>query len=67
LPANYREFKHGYAMTAHRSQSKTVDAVIVSADRMEGELFFVAVSRGREFIRVITSNPRKQSISVLTM
>ena len=56
LPANYRQFKHGYAMTAHRSQGKTVDAVIVAADRMEGELFFVAVSRAREFLQVITSN-----------
>ena len=25
LPANYREFDHGYAVTAHRSQGKTVD------------------------------------------
>jgi conjugative relaxase-like TrwC/TraI family protein len=56
LPANYRQFKHGYAMTAHRSQSKTVDGVIVSADRMEGDLFFVAVSRAREFLRVVTSD-----------
>jgi hypothetical protein len=28
LPANYREFDHGYAITAHRSQGKTVDGVI---------------------------------------
>ena len=27
LPANYRQFTHGYAITAHRSQGKTVDAV----------------------------------------
>ena len=25
LPANYHEFDHGYAVTAHRSQGKTVD------------------------------------------
>ena len=56
LPANFRQFKHGYAMTAHRSQGKTVDAVIVSADRMAGELFYVAVSRARELLRVVTSN-----------
>jgi hypothetical protein len=56
LPADYRQFKHGYAVTAHRSQSKTVDGVIVSADRMAGELFYVAVSRAREFLQVITSN-----------
>jgi hypothetical protein len=32
LPVNYREFDHGYAITAHRSQGKTVDGVILSAD-----------------------------------
>jgi conjugative relaxase-like TrwC/TraI family protein len=32
LPSNYREFDHGYAVTAHRSQGKTVDGVILSAD-----------------------------------
>jgi ATP-dependent exoDNAse (exonuclease V) alpha subunit len=39
LPANYRTFDHGYAVTAHRSQGQTVDAVIVSGDRMSKELF----------------------------
>jgi conjugative relaxase-like TrwC/TraI family protein len=56
LPADYRQFKHGYAVTAHRAQGKTVDGVIVSADRMAGELFYVAVSRAREYLQVITSN-----------
>ena len=46
----YREFTHGYAVTAHRSHSKTVDHVIVSADVMKQELFYVAASRGREGI-----------------
>lgn len=31
-PSNYRSFAHGYAVTAHRSQGKTVDSVIISAD-----------------------------------
>src|SRR5262249_5459511 len=44
LPANYRQFKHAYAMTAHRSQSKTVDGVIISADQMKGDLFYVAAT-----------------------
>jgi conjugative relaxase-like TrwC/TraI family protein len=56
LPTNYRQFKHGYAMTAHRSQGKSADAVVVSADRMDGDLFYVAASRGRELVRVLTSN-----------
>jgi conjugative relaxase-like TrwC/TraI family protein len=56
LPANYREFNHGYAITAHRSQGKTVDAVVLSGDMMRQEQFYVAASRGRDGITVITSN-----------
>jgi conjugative relaxase-like TrwC/TraI family protein len=56
VPANYREFTHGYAVTAHRSQGKTVDHVIVSADMMKQELFYVAASRGREGISIVTSD-----------
>jgi hypothetical protein len=56
LPANYRSFDHGYVVTAHRSQGQTVDAVIVSGDRMSKELFYVAATRGRENLTVITSD-----------
>jgi ATP-dependent exoDNAse (exonuclease V) alpha subunit len=56
LPANYHEFDHGYAVTAHRSQGKTVDAVILSADAMKQELFYVGASRGRQKIVVVTSD-----------
>jgi hypothetical protein len=56
LPADYRSLAHGYAVTAHRSQGKTVDSVIISADGMRKEVFYVAASRGRENITVITSD-----------
>jgi conjugative relaxase-like TrwC/TraI family protein len=56
LPANYRQFDHGYAITAHRSQGKTVDGVILSADAMKQELFYVAASRGRSEIAIVTSD-----------
>jgi conjugative relaxase-like TrwC/TraI family protein len=56
IPANYREFAHGYAITAHRSQGKTVDNVIISADAMKKELFYVAASRGRSEIAVVTGD-----------
>ena len=46
----------GYAVTVHRSQGKTVDQVIVSADAMKQELFYVAASRGREGISIVTSD-----------
>jgi ATP-dependent exoDNAse (exonuclease V) alpha subunit len=59
LPAGYRNFAHGYAVTAHRSQGKTVDSVIISGDGMRKELFYVAASRGRGSITVITSDKER--------
>jgi ATP-dependent exoDNAse (exonuclease V) alpha subunit len=59
LPANYRSFSHGYAVTAHRSQGKTVDSVIISGDGMQRELFYVAASRGRQSVTVITSDKER--------
>jgi len=56
LPVNYRQFDHGYAITAHRSQGKTVDGVILSADAMKQELFYVGASRGRSEIAIVTSD-----------
>ena len=59
LPADYRSFAHGYAVTAHRSQGKTVDSVILSGDGMQKELFYVAASRGRHSVTVITSDKER--------
>ena len=69
LPANYHEYTHGYAVTAHRSQGKTVDSVIISADAMKKELFYVAASRGRSEIAVVTSDREqlRESVGVSTM
>jgi ATP-dependent exoDNAse (exonuclease V) alpha subunit len=59
LPPNFKQFAHGYAITAHRSQGKSVDKVIVSGDGMQKELFYVAASRGRESVLVITSDKER--------
>jgi conjugative relaxase-like TrwC/TraI family protein len=56
LPAGFGQFAYGYAVTAHRSQGKSVDSVIISGDGMQKELFYVAASRGRETVQVITSD-----------
>src|ERR1700730_6973267 len=56
LPENYKQFTHGYAVTAHRSQGKSVDAVVISGDGMRKELFYVAASRARESVTVVTSD-----------
>ena len=64
VPQNYRQFAHGYAVTAHRSQGKSVDAVLISGDAMPKELFYVAASRGRESITVFTSDTERLRESV---
>ena len=56
LPEAYRHFDHGYAVTAHRSQGKSGDAVVISGDAMKKELFYVAASRARESVTVVTSD-----------
>jgi conjugative relaxase-like TrwC/TraI family protein len=56
IPHNFRQFAHGYAVTAHKSQGKSVDEVIISGDRMSRELFYVAASRGRKKITVFTGD-----------
>jgi hypothetical protein len=56
VPQDYTHLAHGYAVTAHRSQGKSVDEVIVSADGMSRELFYVAASRGRERVTIVTSD-----------
>ncbi len=64
LPDDFRQFTHGYGVTAHRSQGKSVDSVIISADGMRKELFYVAASRGRESVQVITSDKESLRESV---
>ena len=50
MPHDYTHLAHGCAVTEHRSQGKSVDAVIVSGDGMRKELFYVAASRGLESV-----------------
>jgi conjugative relaxase-like TrwC/TraI family protein len=66
MPAAYRQFTHGYAVTAHRSQGKTVDFEIIAAERMAQDLFYVSATRAREGLTVITSDSQalQESIGV---
>jgi ATP-dependent exoDNAse (exonuclease V) alpha subunit len=64
LPSSYRQFDYGYAVTAHRSQGRSVDAVVIAAETMSKELFYVAASRGREHVTVITSDKARLEESV---
>jgi ATP-dependent exoDNAse (exonuclease V) alpha subunit len=61
LPPEYRRFCHGYAVTSHSSQSKTMDEVLlIASSRSFGavnrEQFYVSISRGREHCHVFTDD-----------
>jgi ATP-dependent exoDNAse (exonuclease V) alpha subunit len=61
IPAGYRTFTHGYAITSHAAQGKTVDEVLVVASArslpaVSREQFYVSISRGRERCRIFTDD-----------
>src|SRR5206468_306320 len=61
LPAGFNTFTHGYAVTSHSSQGKTLDDVLlVASSRSFGavnrEQFYVSISRGRERVHVFTDD-----------
>jgi hypothetical protein len=64
IPSSYKHFDHGYAVTAHRSQGQSIDAVVIAGETMSRELFYVAASRGRERLTVITSDKVRLEESV---
>jgi conjugative relaxase-like TrwC/TraI family protein len=43
----FRLLDHGFAVTSHKSQSKTADHVVVAAERLDAKAAYVACSRGR--------------------
>ena len=61
LPAGFNTFTHGYAVTSHSSQGKTVDEVLLVASSksfaaVNREQFYVSISRGRERVQVFTND-----------
>jgi conjugative relaxase-like TrwC/TraI family protein len=61
IPSNYRTFTHGYAVTSHAAQGKTVDEVLVVASSrslpaINQQQFYVSISRGRDACRVFTDD-----------
>jgi conjugative relaxase-like TrwC/TraI family protein len=61
IPADYRTFTHGYAVTSHAAQGKTVDDVLLVASSrslpaINQEQFYVSISRGRERCQVFTDD-----------
>jgi hypothetical protein len=61
LPSTFNTFTHGYAVTSHSSQGKTVDNVLLVASSrsfaaVNREQFYVSISRGRERCQVFTDD-----------
>ena len=61
LPKDYGGISHGYVVTSHASQGKTVDKVLIalgseSFAAANKEQFYVSVSRGREGVRLYTDD-----------
>ena len=52
LPATFVTWRHGYAVTSHASQSKTVDHVIVAAAALDAKALYVSASRGRHSVAI---------------
>ena len=61
LPVGFNIFTHGYAVTSHSSQSKTVDEILLVASSksftaVNREQFYVSISRGRERVHIFTDD-----------
>jgi conjugative relaxase-like TrwC/TraI family protein len=64
ISKDYGNFAHGYAVTSHSSQGKTVDKVIIAQSSMSFrassvEQFYVSVSRGKESVAIYTDDKRE--------
>jgi ATP-dependent exoDNAse (exonuclease V) alpha subunit len=64
LPADYRQFARGYAVTSYGSQGKTVDHVLLSDSAVRAatnaQQWYVTISRGRSSVQIFT--PDKQQL-----
>ena len=47
LPENFRGLKYGWVMTSHASQGMTSKNVVVAAEKMSKQAFYVGCSRGK--------------------
>jgi conjugative relaxase-like TrwC/TraI family protein len=58
LPAGYRQFARGYAVTSYASQGKTVDHVLLGDAAVRAatnaQQWYVSISRGRKSVRIFT-------------
>jgi conjugative relaxase-like TrwC/TraI family protein len=60
IPATFRAFTYGYAVTSHKSQGRTADHVVICAARLDAKATYVAFSRGRKSAACYT--PDKEAL-----
>jgi len=61
VPKDYGNLTHGYCVTSHAAQGKTVDRVFIAQSAQSfrassREQFYVSVSRGRESVTIFTDD-----------
>jgi ATP-dependent exoDNAse (exonuclease V) alpha subunit len=68
IPATFRQFTRGYAVTSYGSQGKTVEHVLFSdaAARAatNAEQWYVTISRGRKSIRIFTTDKAQLAANI---
>jgi conjugative relaxase-like TrwC/TraI family protein len=69
LPADYRQFARGYAVTSYGSQGKTVDHVLLGDAANRGatnaQQWYVSISRGRRSVRIFTADTEQLRANVV--
>lgn len=62
LPASYRQFTRGYAVTSYGSQGRTVDHVLLGDSAVRAatnaQQWYVSISRGRKSVRIFTPDKK---------
>lgn len=60
LPAGFKQYQHGYAVTSYASQGKTVDHVLISDSQCKAATsakeYYVSISRGRLSCTMLTAD-----------
>ena len=56
VPAEFRQWCHGYVVTSHKAQGWTADHVVVAAERLTAKGAYVACSRGRKSCIIHTAD-----------
>lgn len=69
VPKDYGGLTHGYTVTSHAAQGKTVDTVLVAMGQeslmaANRQQLYVSVSRGREAVRLYTDDKAAMQAAV---